>query len=288
MGAGGQCGSHTRRPFATDAIFKQPGRAPGSLEFPIGPGGVIRLRDGIRCRGPAVAARDCILDRPTVAGPTGTAPASTDTEVVHAANMIERDVLLVLTDTHNAAYVLRQSNRSPIGAEMDRRLFALRHAKSSWSNSGLADHERPLSGRGHDALPRLRRALEERAPNIGVVLCSSAVRTVATLDGVRAALPDHVQVTIDDQLYGAGGQTWFERCREVGDDVEGVLLIGHNPGLERLVHDLAPTGEPTARVVLARGFPTGALAELAIPGPWSALDYDSCYLAAMQIPRELP
>jgi phosphohistidine phosphatase len=171
---------------------------------------------------------------------------------------------------------------------VDRRLFVLRHAKSSWQHGGLADHERPLSDRGRKALPRLRRALEERAPNIEVVLCSSAVRTVATLDGVRPALPDDVEVTIDDQLYGAGGQTWFERCKEMGDDVEGVLLIGHNPGLERLVHDLAPTGKPPAREVLALGFPTGALAELVIPGPWRALDYDSCHLAAMQVPRELP
>lgn len=171
---------------------------------------------------------------------------------------------------------------------MDRRLFVLRHAKSSWDHSGLSDHDRPLSGRGHDALPRLRRALEARAPDIEVVLCSSAVRTVATLEGVRAALPDHVRVTIDGELYGAGAQTWFDRCQQVDDDVDGVLIIGHNPGLERLVHDLAPTGEPTAREVLARGFPTGALAELAIPGTWSALEYDSCHLAAMQIPRELP
>lgn len=171
---------------------------------------------------------------------------------------------------------------------MDRRLFVLRHAKSSWNHSGTTDHDRPLSGRGREALPRLRRALEERAPTIDVVLCSSAVRTVATLDGVRPALPDHAQVTIDEQLYGAGGQTWFERCQQVGDDVEGVLLIGHNPGLERLVHDLAPTGEPTARAVLDRGFPTGALAELVIPRPWRALEYDSCHLAAMRIPRELP
>jgi phosphohistidine phosphatase len=171
---------------------------------------------------------------------------------------------------------------------VDRRLFVLRHAKSSWNHSGLADHERPLSSRGVEALPRLRRALERRAANIEVVLCSSAVRTVATLDGVRAALRDHVEVTIDDQLYGAAGQTWLERCREVADEIEGVLVIGHNPGLEQLVHDLAPTGEPTAREVLARGFPTGALAELAVPAPWRALDHDSCYLAAMQLPRRLP
>jgi phosphohistidine phosphatase len=171
---------------------------------------------------------------------------------------------------------------------VDRKLFVLRHAKSSWNHGGLADHERPLSSRGQEALPRLRRALERRAANIEVVLCSSAVRTVATLEGVRAALPDHVEVTIDDQLYGAAGRTWLERCQEVDDEVESVLVIGHNPGLERLVHDLAPTGEPTAREVLARGFPTGALAELAVPGPWSALDHDSCYLAAMRIPRQLP
>lgn len=170
----------------------------------------------------------------------------------------------------------------------DRRLFVLRHAKSSWKHSGLSDHDRPLSSRGHDALPRLRRALEERAPNIEVVLCSSAVRTVATLQGIRAALPGHVRITIDGELYGAGGQTWLDRCRRVGDDVAGMLVIGHNPGLEALVHQLAPTGEPAALELLARGFPTGALAELAVPGPWSALELNSCRLAALQVPRELP
>jgi len=170
----------------------------------------------------------------------------------------------------------------------DRRLFVLRHAKSSHKHSGLSDHERPLSGRGYDALRRLRRAMEERAPDIEVVLCSSAARTVATLEGVRAALPERVQVTVDAELYGAGGQSWLERCRSVGDDVAGVLVIGHNPGLEALVHQLAPTGETAALELLARGFPTGALAELELPGPWSALEFDSCRLAALQIPRELP
>jgi phosphohistidine phosphatase len=171
---------------------------------------------------------------------------------------------------------------------MDRRLFVLRHAKSSWDHSGVPDHDRPLSRRGREALPRLRRALERRAPTIDVVLCSSAVRTVATLEGVRHALADQVHVAIDERLYGAGGQTWFERVQQLSDDIEGVLLIGHNPGLERLVHDLAPTGEPRARALLDRGFPTGALAELSIPGPWRTLEYDSCHLAALQVPRDLP
>lgn len=171
---------------------------------------------------------------------------------------------------------------------MERRVFVLRHAKSSWEHGGLTDHDRPLNRRGREALPRLRRVLEDPGADIEVVLCSSAVRTVATLEGVRAALPERAQVTVDEDLYGAGGDTWLARCREVDDDVPGVLLIGHNPGLERLVHDLAPSGDPAARELLGRGFPTGALAEVVVPGPWSALEYDTGHLAAMWIPRELP
>jgi len=74
---------------------------------------VIRLRDGFRNRGPAVAARDYSLDRLTVADTAGAAPASADTDVMHAAGMIEREILLVLTDTHTAAYMLSYPNRSP-------------------------------------------------------------------------------------------------------------------------------------------------------------------------------
>jgi phosphohistidine phosphatase len=72
-----------------------------------------------------------------------------------------------------------------------RHLHLLRHAKSSWDQP-LADHDRPLNGRGR----RSADALSRHLPTIGVapqvVLCSSAARTTETLERIRPGLPDDV------------------------------------------------------------------------------------------------
>ncbi len=171
---------------------------------------------------------------------------------------------------------------------MDRRLFVLRHAKSSWDDPSLADHDRPLNDRGRDALPKLQRALMEHTDAIDVALCSSAARTLATLDGVRGALREDVEVVVDTELYGASGQTWLERCRELDDEVGGALLVGHNPGLEDLIAELTGSGEAEALDQLAAKVPTGALACCSFDGSWHQLVADSCHLDALLIPKRLP
>ncbi len=171
---------------------------------------------------------------------------------------------------------------------MDRRLLVLRHAKSSWEDASLADHDRPLNDRGRDALPKLERALVAYRDEVDVVLCSSAVRTVATLEGVRAALHDDVEVVVDDELYGAGADIWLERCRALEDRVTGVLLVGHNPGVEQLVQHVSGSGEAAALEQLATKYPTGALAALTYDGPWAELGQGACHLDALLIPKRLP
>ena len=171
---------------------------------------------------------------------------------------------------------------------MDRHLFVLRHAKSSWEDPSLADHDRPLNDRGQDALPKLQRALTQHTDAIDVVLCSSAVRTVATLDGVRGALRDDVEVVVDTELYGASAATWMERCRELDDGAGGALLVGHNPGLEDLIIEVTGAGEAPALDQLASKVPTGALACCSFEGSWSELGAGSCYLDALLIPKRLP
>ena len=47
-----------------------------------------------------------------------------------------------------------------------------------------------------------------------------------------------------------------------------VLLIGHNPGLHAFARRLAGTTQSEAAHRLADRYPTSALAEFAIPGPW--------------------
>jgi phosphohistidine phosphatase len=166
----------------------------------------------------------------------------------------------------------------------DRRLFVLRHADAVSHGSGLSDAYRPLSARGEQALPELRRRLAERGAAIGVVRCSAAVRAAATLDGVRAALPAGADIEVSNDLYMAGGEELLARCRELDDEVPAALLIGHNPGVAALIHELAIQDTPVVRQTLSGGVPPGALAELVVPVPWRELGWATCRLAALHRP----
>ena len=165
-------------------------------------------------------------------------------------------------------------------------LYLLRHAKSSWSSAELDDHDRPLAGRGRDAVRRIRRHVTEAGIAPELVLCSSARRTVMTLEGIADALPAKVDVQIEEGLYAASSGRLLARLHEVGD-VTGVLLIGHNPGLEMLADNLVGGGDSGLRRQLESKFPTGALATLTFDGPWSGLAPGGATLAAFVVPREL-
>ena len=125
-----------------------------------------------------------------------------------------------------------RSRSSAAGGPAGEALWLLRHAKSSWDEPGLADHDRPLAPRGRKAAKRIRRWAAEHDVRPDLVLCSTAVRARATLELVcrRSA---HPQVEIEDGLYHAWADDLLERLRASPADVDGVLVIGHNPGLAR-------------------------------------------------------
>ena len=133
----------------------------------------------------------------------------------------------------------------------------------------------------------MRDHLERTGEAPELVLCSSAVRTVATLDGIRAALPALVAVRIEDGLYAASGERLLRRLSEVDDDVMRVLVIGHNPGLEDLAGNLIGAGEERDRGRLAAKFPTGALAVLSFGGTWADLSPGAATLESFVVPRDL-
>ena len=161
-------------------------------------------------------------------------------------------------------------------------LHLLRHAKSSWDEPGLPDHERPLAPRGRKAAKKLARYLHDQEIRPDLVLCSSARRTRETLERIRSSLGEPV-VEIEDALYGAGSDDLLARLRRVPEGVGSALLIGHNPGLQDLGLVLAPSEPP-----LAATFPTGALASFALAGPWAQLGEAQAELTAYVVPRELP
>lgn len=168
---------------------------------------------------------------------------------------------------------------------MTHTIYLLRHAKSSWSDSALPDHERPLAPRGRRAAKVIAKHVRQAGIEPELVLCSSAERTRETLELVRHALGD-APVQIEDELYTASSDRLLERLRAVGDEVASVMLIGHNPALQDLALALASTGAELER--LHAKFPTAALATLVVPGgSWSGLAAGDAELAAYVVPREL-
>jgi phosphohistidine phosphatase len=162
-----------------------------------------------------------------------------------------------------------------------RRLFILRHAKSSWDDTGLPDHERPLAPRGERAAARIAEHVrsEEIAPEL--VLCSTALRTRQTLAALLPVLPGDVEVRLEDELYGASLDGLLARLREVDDSVGTVLVIGHNPTLHALALALTGRGDALDR------FPTGALATIVLAVPWAELGEGAGELEGFVVPREL-
>ena len=170
-------------------------------------------------------------------------------------------------------------------AVTERRLYLLRHAKSSWKEQGLADHDRPLARRGRRAAKAICRHLRENRVVPELVLCSTAKRARQTLEGIEPAL-GRGAIRVEPDIYGASPADLLELLHEIAAPVRSVMVIGHNPGLEQLALLLARQG--SARQELEAKFPTGALATLAFRASgWGALDRGTAELIEFIRPRDL-
>ena len=120
-----------------------------------------------------------------------------------------------------------------------KRLYLLRHAKSSWDDPTLADHDRPLAPRGRRAAKVIAKHLGRKGISPELVLCSPSRRTRQTLKRLAPGLGKNVDVRIEPELYAASAPVLLEVLHEVPDEIESVVLIGHNPGIQDLALSLA-------------------------------------------------
>lgn len=113
-------------------------------------------------------------------------------------------------------------------------LTLMRHAKSSWSDGSLTDHQRPLNERGRDAAPRIGAALHARgfAPN--VIWSSDAKRTRETAMHLIRAIPGAQEVYYNPKFYHASPEDVFQVCDNETPPQENLMLLGHNPGWSSL------------------------------------------------------
>jgi phosphohistidine phosphatase len=165
-------------------------------------------------------------------------------------------------------------------------VILLRHGKSSWSESTLADIDRPLAPRGERASRKLAKYMRRKGIQPALVLCSPSLRTRQTLEAVESSLGERYAVEVVPQLYAASEQELLGRLQAVPESVSSVMLVGHNPGLHNLALVLASRGADLAQ--LEEKFPTGALATLAIHSEsWAALGPGDAELVDYVVPRQL-
>ncbi|MGW2719898.1 SixA phosphatase family protein [Streptomyces sp. NPDC001492] len=171
------------------------------------------------------------------------------------------------------------------GAGPLRRLVVLRHAKSAWP-AGVPDHARPLAPRGLRDAPAAGRALAEADCLPDLALCSTAVRARQTWELASAQWGTPPPVRSDPRLYAADVSDLLTAVHEVSAEIETLLLVGHNPGLEELVLELAGDSLDDALEEVRLKFPTSAIAVLAWHGPaWDALAPGTALLTSMIVPR---
>ncbi len=144
-------------------------------------------------------------------------------------------------------------------------LILLRHAKSSWKDSDVADHDRPLNNRGKKTAPQMGRLLSKEGLVPDLILSSTAVRARETAKAVAKASSYKGPTELLESLYLAtAGKLLSEARSHTPDSVGRLVLVGHNPGMEDLAEILSGKRE---------GFPTAALAVFEVGiDRWEALE----------------
>ena len=144
---------------------------------------------------------------------------------------------------------------------MTKTLIIMRHAKSSWDDPGLADYDRPLNKRGLRDASRMAQWLSESELIPDQVIASAACRANQTASIVTNELALETDILETRDLYLSDYDAYLEQVSYLPNNVETVLVIGHNPTMESLVYLLS--GESVS-------MPTAAIAVIQLPiDTWS-------------------
>jgi len=120
-----------------------------------------------------------------------------------------------------------------------KRLYLLRHAKSSWDDPKLDDFARPLNKRGERDAPLMGRRLREQGFAPDRIVSSPAERAYETARTVARELGYAVaEIVRDEELYLASAATLLHRVHETPDALGSVMLVAHNPGLTNFANML--------------------------------------------------
>ena len=159
-----------------------------------------------------------------------------------------------------------------------KKLYILRHAKSSWDQSELADFDRALNHRGLVAAPFMGELIARKEYLPDLIISSPAKRARQTAVIVKESSGANAELKFDERIYEASPQALRQIVSELEEETNSVMLVGHNPGIEGFIRFLTGSQEP---------MPTAAFASITLNiDKWSDLSTDCGHIAEIIRPKE--
>lgn len=181
--------------------------------------------------------------------------------------------MLLKTHSDNLAVIARVSLKM-------KKLYLVRHAKSSWEENSLRDYDRPLNNRGERDAPFMGELLSKQGIKPGIIVSSAAVRAYETAR-IFAEKFDYPEALIfkEKSVYEADALNLLDIIRDTDDEYLSLMLFGHNPGMTYLSNYL------TAQRI--ENMPTCSVAAIEFDlDSWRKLEPESGKLTAFEYPKK--
>lgn len=163
-------------------------------------------------------------------------------------------------------------------------LCLMRHAKPSWQDGSLTDHQRPLNSQGREEANLIGSILTVRGYAPDIIWSSDATRTRETAMHLIRTIPGAQEVHYNSDFYHASSVEVSKICNETPFPQKNLMLLGHNPGWSDIFTEF--TGQehdfPTAACAVFEAKPSFQSSE---KSEW--FDPDFWSLVDLLLPREL-
>jgi len=164
---------------------------------------------------------------------------------------------------------------------MRRKLTLVRHAKSSWTETGLTDIDRPLNDRGLKNAPEMGKRLAKVNFTVDTIISSPAVRAITTAKIIAEEIGfDVKQIIQNEHIYGASVNVLLDLVRSLDAHVNKAMLVGHNPSFTVLCNYLSN--------VRIDNMPTCSIAQIQFNvNSWEAITKHSGELIDFDYPKNI-
>ncbi|MEE9438592.1 MAG: histidine phosphatase family protein [Saprospiraceae bacterium] len=166
-----------------------------------------------------------------------------------------------------------------------KRIFISRHAKSSWDDLSVSDIDRVLNSRGNRDAPKMATMCASKKYVPDCILSSNAIRAQSTASiFANEFYGDSEMIELHPELYLAPSETYLEVCYELDEDIQSVMIFGHNPGITVLANDIENKLGKKHRFIT--NVPTcGIIVIESKAKTWQDIDLSNCKLVDFLYPK---